>query len=82
MIAVLTYLLALLGLGTGAIETQSAPPVCDDLVVTVWRDASTPCDLAPPTRLDIVGLSHGECMDAGGLWLAWLPDRPCYDVDY
>ena len=67
---------------TGASHATLAP--CVGSVVTVHGDDPVGCDLTPPQRLDITGITIAECDDMGGEPIALTPTAPvvCEGVSY
>jgi hypothetical protein len=66
-------------------------PPCAQAVVTIWQDEPTGCDLTPPQRLDVLGLTLAQCDDEGGEYISKLPSIAdiehyvggvCEGVDY
>jgi hypothetical protein len=57
---------------------------CPGTVVTVHGSDPVGCDLTPPQRLDITGLTIDQCDHAGGEPIALTIDGPitCEGVDY
>lgn len=54
-------------------------PACVGRVV-VFASGASPCNVNPPQRLDIVGVTRHHCLDMGGSYRA-IDDR-CFRVDY
>lgn len=73
---------AAIGGGCASAAATDDLPTCSarTAVVTVWRDDPTPCDVQRPQRLDVSGVSHAECDEAGGFY-APTP-MLCVGVDY
>lgn len=76
--------LAVTGCASGLAEApapEREQSACAGLVVAVWRDDPVPCDVRPPQRLDVYGVSFPACLDMGGVWIPGNPTK-CRDVDY
>lgn len=71
--------------GTACKDSKQGPTetpklqVCATSPVTVGKDEKVPCDLKPPQKLDITGMSEAECVDAGGKFDL---DGICRGVNY
>lgn len=68
------------------VATNVEPPCEGDVVTVVGMDADLPCNVNPPSRLDVLGVTPQECDDMGGRIIT--VDRPmdglvnCEGVDY
>lgn len=78
MITLITAMIATLTMTVGGAPTSDTRPACQAAIVVVNGDDDVPCNVAPPSRLDVTSVTAFECTEMGGTFEAGT----CFDVDF